>query len=251
MKRVDVEFNDGAVAACSLQGDLAIQDGNECIVDCGGVLEHAVVVRSREVEDAGSTADKLPVVLRRATLQDQAREKENGLMGKMARETCQSMITKLKLNMRLVTVRFNFDKSVLKVLFAAEDRVDFRQLIKDLNAEYKTRIEIHQIGIRDEARIVGGKATCGRNLCCCDWLKRFEPVNVRMAKVQGLSLNPVAIGGMCGRLKCCLRYEYECYVECGRNACRAGAGGENNEETAEPVMIPSDNGDSLTERGEQ
>jgi len=250
MKRVDVEFNDGAVAACSLQGDLAIQDGNECIVDCGGVLEHAFVLRSREVEDAGSAGEKLPIILRRATLQDQAREKENGLMGKMARETCQRMITRLKLDMRLVTVRFNFDKSVLKVLFAAEERVDFRQLIKELNAEYKTRIEIHQIGIRDEARIVGGKATCGRNLCCCDWLKRFEPVNVKMAKVQGLSLNPVAIGGMCGRLKCCLRFEYGRYVEHGRDSCRETACLEKDEGTSESVGVAADSGESLPERGE-
>jgi len=122
-----------------------------------------------------------------------------------------------------VRVKYSFDRSVLVILFAAEERVDFQEMVKEISDELRTRVEMKQIGIRDEAGITGGLGPCGRNLCCCTWLNNFESINVKMAKIQRLSLNPGAISGMCGRLKCCLLYEYENYRELGRLLPRDGA----------------------------
>jgi cell fate regulator YaaT (PSP1 superfamily) len=135
----------------------------------------------------------------------------------MAVDTVAAGVEKHKLEMRLIRVRYSFDRALLRVTFSAEGRVDFRELIKDLAAELQTRIDMRQIGVRDEAGILGGVASCGRRLCCCTWLRNFEPVNVKMAKIQRLSLNPGAISGMCGRLKCCLRYENDLYKELSRH----------------------------------
>jgi cell fate regulator YaaT (PSP1 superfamily) len=214
--------------------DLAIQNGNDCIVDVMGVHEYGIVGKISETPDAAQSSgnEKKPFILRRATLQDKSREKETALMSKMAMSNCVELAKKHKLPLRIVRIRFSFDKNILKVLFAADERIDFRQLIKDLSDELKVRVEMKQIGIRDESGIIGGLAVCGRSLCCCTWLEKFEAINVKMAKTQNLSLNPGAISGMCGRLKCCLRYENDVYAELGallpkegtRVSCPDGSG---------------------------
>jgi cell fate regulator YaaT (PSP1 superfamily) len=134
-----------------------------------------------------------------------------------------SKVEKLGLDMRVVRARYSFDRAVLHVTFTAEERIDYSALVQELGAELRTRIEMNQIGVRDEAGMIGGMGPCGRKLCCCSFLHRFESINVRMAKAQRVSLNPGAISGMCGRLKCCLRYEFETYRELGRNLPHDGA----------------------------
>ena len=126
---------------------------------------------------------------------------------------CQEKINKHKLEMKLVDVEYTFDNSKIIFYFTADGRVDFRELVKDLAGVFKMRIELRQIGVRDEAKMRGGIGTCGRSLCCHSWLTEFEPVSIKMAKVQNLSLNPTKISGICGRLMCCLKYENDVYVE--------------------------------------
>lgn len=137
-------------------------------------------------------------------------------------DTCSSKAEQLKMAIRLIKVRFSFDRSVLRVVFGAEERVDCRELIRQLGEELRTRVEVRQVGVRDEAGMKGGMAPCGRLLCCASWLHNFESINVKMAKAQQLSLSPGTISGMCGRLRCCLRFEHDCYRELARKLPREG-----------------------------
>jgi cell fate regulator YaaT (PSP1 superfamily) len=222
-RNAHIEIDDGPKLECFCPTELAADDGNLCIIESNGILESGRIVHIETV-DAELPADKKThKVLRRATLQDQAKSHENAVMRKMAMSACVSKAEKFKLEMRLVRVRYSFDRAVLIVLFTAEERVDFREMIKELTAELHTRIEMKQIGVRDESAIIGGMGPCGRALCCCSWLHQFAAVNIKAVKTQNISLNPVAITGMCGRLKCCLRYEYETYKEIGRNIPRLGS----------------------------
>jgi len=217
-----VEVNAGETLQCMSPDGLAIHVGDRCIFDAGQVLEIGSIVAVAE-GTSEQPDEALPTLLRCATLQDQAKARENDLMSKMAMDACEAKAHNLNLAMRLVRVRFSFDRKLLTVLFSAEDRVDFRELVKDLATEQHARIEMRQIGVRDEAGMIGGLGPCGRVQCCCSWLKNFDSINVKMAKVQRLSLNPSAISGMCGRLKCCLRYEYDQYRECSRGIPREGS----------------------------
>lgn len=222
-KQVAVEVDAGEQIQCICPSGVAVHERDRCIYDTGQVLEIGVITAILETipEDDASTA-KLPRIVRCETLQDQAKARENELLGKMAMDNCRTAAADLKLPMRLVRVRYTFDRKLLLVLFAAEDRVDFRDLVKRLSTELHCRVEMRQIGVRDEAALIGGLGPCGRVQCCCSWLKNFESVNVRMARVQRLSLNPSAISGMCGRLKCCLRYEYDQYREALQGLPREG-----------------------------
>lgn len=217
-----VEIEDGPRLRCYCEPDLAIHVGDRCVVEADNVLEAGRVAELEE-SDAAPSGRKTAKVLRCATLQDQAKAKENALRSKMALDSCMAKVEKYKLEMRLGRVRYSFDRKVLMVLFTAESRVDFREMVKELAGELHTRVEMKQIGVRDEAGHIGGMGPCGRAMCCCSWLHRFESINVKMAKAQGLSLNPATISGMCGRLKCCLRYEYDQYRELGRKIPREGA----------------------------
>ncbi len=217
-----VEVNVGEEVRCVSPDGLAIHMNDRCVFDTGQVLEIGRIVAVSEGRD-GEPDGGMPKVVRCATLQDQAKARENDLMSKMAMDTCQAKADRLELSMRLVRVRYSFDRKLLTVLFSAEERVDFRELIKQLAAELHARIEMRQIGVRDEAALIGGLGPCGRVQCCCSWLQKFESINVKMAKNQRLSLNPGAISGMCGRLKCCLRYENEQYRDASRGMPRDGA----------------------------
>jgi len=220
---VNVEVAAGEQVQCVCPDLVAVHEHDRCIFDNGQVLEIGEITAITSVEgDGGGRLASYPRVIRCVTLQDQAKARENDLMGKMALDTCRSVATDLKLPMRLVRVRYTFDRKMLLVLFAADDRVDFRELVKRLSGDLHCRVEMRQIGVRDEAALIGGIGPCGRVQCCCTWLKNFESVNVRMARVQRLSLNPGAISGMCGRLKCCLRYEHDQYREALHGMPREG-----------------------------
>lgn len=220
-KRVIVEITPSEQVMCSCPDRVAIHIGDRCIFEDSGLLESGVII-SEEL-DSNGCHDELPTIIRCETLQDQARVRENNLLAKMAEDACSQHVSDLHLDMRLVLVRYSFDRKLLLVVFASEDRVDFRELVKLLAAAFHCRIEMRQIGVRDEAAVIGGCGPCGREQCCTAWLRRFESVNVRMARTQNLSLNPLAISGMCGRLKCCLRYEDEQYREALRWLPREGS----------------------------
>ncbi|MGI6087435.1 MAG: PSP1 domain-containing protein [Kiritimatiellia bacterium] len=191
--------------------DLAIAVGDICVLKNDGLLECGRVLMLAE-SPAAEPGD-IPQVLRRATLQDQSQAGENELFARAAWKRCQEKIRELNLEMHLLKVRYSLDRTVIQVLYAAEERVDFRQLVQHLAADLHARIEMRQIGTRSMAAMIGGYAPCGRRLCCSVWLKKFDNVTMRMAKQQGLTLNPVNLNGMCGRLKCCLRFEHACYTE--------------------------------------
>ncbi len=220
--QVTVEIEEGEKVQCICPAGVAVHLRDRCIYDTGQVLETGEITTI--LEPTGKKGDEaLPKVIRCATLQDQARARENDLMAGMAMDSCRKNSAELKLPMRLVRVRYSFDRKLLVVLFAADDRVDFRELVKRLSGELHCRVEMRQIGVRDEAALIGGLGPCGRVQCCCSWLRHFESVNVRMARVQRLSLNPGAISGMCGRLKCCLRYEHDQYRQALQGLPREGA----------------------------
>lgn len=221
-KLVAVEVDAGEQIQCVSPQGVAVHAQDRCIYDTGQMLDIGTITALLPADIDPAAAARLPRIVRCVTLQDQAKARENELMGKMAMDSCRAIVEELQLQMRLVRGRFTFDRKLFLVLFAAEDRVDFRELVKRLSTEQHCRVELRQIGVRDEAAIIGGLGPCGRVQCCCSWLKTFESVNVRMARTQRLSLNPNAISGMCGRLKCCLRYEYDQYQEALQGMPREG-----------------------------
>ena len=162
-------------------------------------------------------------ILRKATVEDRRRVEENAAKEREAVRVCQERIAAHGLEMKLVDAEYAFDNSKILFNFTAEGRVDFRELVKDLAGAFHTRIELHQIGVRDEAKKLGGLGICGRPFCCAQFLRDFQPVSIKMAKEQGLSLNPTKISGSCGRLMCCLKYEQSTYEELWKLCPKVGA----------------------------
>lgn len=181
-----------------------------------------VVINKRNIEENKLTKS-LKKVIRLANPKDLKRLAENVEKEKKAFKVCQQKIKEYNLNMNLVEVEFRFDNSKAIFYFTADGRIDFRELVKDLAAIYKTRIELRQIGVRDEVRKIGGNGVCGRELCCCSFLNDFDIVSIKMAKEQSASLNPSKISGNCGRLMCCLKYEQNVYEEKNSRLPREGA----------------------------
>ncbi|NBG89084.1 stage 0 sporulation protein [Isachenkonia alkalipeptolytica] len=192
-------------------GDLEIFKTDKVILETARGLELGeVVVGPKEVSEK-EVVSPLKQVIRKATKEDMAAYEGNKGKEKDAFEICSKKIEDHGLEMKLVDVEYTFDNNKIIFFFTAEGRVDFRELVKDLASVFKTRIELRQIGVRDEAKMIGGYGPCGVSLCCSTWLGEFDPVSIKMAKDQGLSLNPTKISGVCGRLFCCLKYEHEVY----------------------------------------
>jgi cell fate regulator YaaT (PSP1 superfamily) len=193
--------------------DVWPRPGNNVVVETARGIEFGeVVTGAREVADEQIVAP-LKKVLRIATEEDERRAAFNAQREKDAFGICQEKIRKHKLDMKLVSVEYTFDNSKIIFYFTANGRVDFRELVKDLAGVFRMRIELRQIGVRDEAKMLGGLGACGRNICCGSFLSDFQPVSIKMAKEQNLSLNPTKISGQCGRLMCCLKYEQEYYEQ--------------------------------------
>ena len=190
-----------------------IENGQFVIVETAMGEEYAeVVIPNREIAEE-KLENPLKPIIRVATYKDKKHHEENKQKEKEAFKICEEQIKKHKLDMNLTDVEYKFDNSKLLFYFTAEGRIDFRDLVKDLAAIFKTRIELRQIGVRDEVKRIGGNGICGRELCCCSFLGNFETVSIKMAKEQNISLNPSKISGNCGRLMCCLKYEEEAYLE--------------------------------------
>lgn len=190
-----------------------IKQGDNVIVETARGIEYgSVVLGPRDVED-DKIIQPLKPVIRQATEEDNAVEKRNKEKEKEAFQICLEKIRKHGLEMKLIDCEYTFDNNKVLFYFTADGRIDFRELVKDLASVFKTRIELRQIGVRDETKIVGGIGICGRPLCCHTHLSEFAPVSIKMAKEQNLSLNPTKISGVCGRLMCCLKNEEEAYEE--------------------------------------
>ncbi len=193
--------------------DIEINKNDFVIVETARGIEFGqVVVGPKQVLEE-DIVSPLKSVIRIATEEDKNQHEENIVREKEALDVCMEKIAKHELDMNLVDVEYTFDNNKVIFYFTADGRVDFRDLVKDLAAVFKTRIELRQIGVRDEAKMLGGIGPCGRSLCCSTWLGDFEPVSIKMAKDQNLSLNPAKISGICGRLFCCLKYEHDVYAQ--------------------------------------
>lgn len=193
-----------------------ISSTDKVIVETARGIEFGhVVVGPREISEA-EVVQPLKKVLRVATEEDKEQVKINETKEKEAFNICLEKINQHNLPMKLIEVEYTFDNSKVIFFFTAEGRVDFRELVKELASIFRTRIELRQIGVRDEAKMLGGIGACGRVLCCHSFLGDFDPVSIKMAKEQNLSLNPAKISGICGRLMCCLKYENDVYVECNK-----------------------------------
>jgi cell fate regulator YaaT (PSP1 superfamily) len=191
--------------------ELIIQKGDFVIVETVRGVEFGRVVIGPKKVDENDVVLPLKKVLRIADHKDQMIVAENKVAAKEAYDVCCEKVTLHELDMKLVDVEYTFDRNKIIFYFTADGRVDFRELVKDLASIFRTRIELRQIGVRDEAKMLGGIGPCGRMLCCSTFLGDFEPVSIKMAKDQNLSLNPTKISGLCGRLMCCLKYENDDY----------------------------------------
>ena len=223
VKVVGVKFKELGKAYYFAPGELELKLGDAVIVETSRGLEYGTVsISVREVEES-EIVSPLKEVVRVATSADKEQVQKNKKKEKKAFSICEEKIAAHKLDMKLVDVEYTFDANKILFYFTAEGRVDFRELVKDLASVFRTRIELRQIGIRDEAKMLGGIGICGRGLCCSTYLDGFHPVSIKMAKEQGLSLNPTKISGNCGRLMCCLKYEQNCYDEFSKIAPSVGA----------------------------
>nr|WP_316613863.1 stage 0 sporulation family protein [uncultured Ruminococcus sp.] len=186
-------------------------------VECG-----TVAIANKEVAD-DEIVHPLKKLIRKATKEDRRRLEENKRKEKEALKICEQKVAEHGLEMKLVDVEYTFDNSKILFYFTADGRVDFRALVKDLASVFRTRIELRQIGVRDESKMLGGLGVCGRPFCCSSFLGEFHPVSIKMAKEQGLSLSPTKISGTCGRLMCCLKYEQDAYTDLIKRTPKVGA----------------------------
>lgn len=202
--------------------DFEVSSGMHVIVETARGVEYGEVVLSpKEVED-NDVIQPLKDVIRIATAKDNEKEENNRKKEKEAFEICNKKIQEHELDMKLINAEYTFDNNKVLFYFTADGRIDFRELVKDLASVFKTRIELRQIGVRDETKILGGMGICGRALCCHTYLSEFAPVSIKMAKEQNLSLNPTKISGVCGRLMCCLKNEQETYEHLNKKLPRVG-----------------------------
>lgn len=212
-KVIGVRFRKAGKVYYFSPGDNKIKTGDHVIVETARGVEYGyVVLGTHEVEEK-KVVQPLKPVIRMATPTDEETEQKNKAKEKDAFRICLEKIKKHNLDMKLIDAEYTFDNNKVLFYFTADGRIDFRELVKDLASVFKTRIELRQIGVRDETKIVGGIGICGRPLCCASYLSEFIPVSIKMAKEQNLSLNPTKISGVCGRLMCCLKYEEETYEE--------------------------------------
>ena len=204
-------------------GDFKLENGMHAVVETSRGVEYGlVVIDSKEVSE-DKIVSPLKKVIRIATEEDDRTVANNKKKEAEAMEVCRQKIEKHNLDMKLIDVEYTFDHNKILFYFTAEGRIDFRELVRDLAAVFKTRIELRQIGVRDEAKMVGGLGICGRVLCCNSYMGDFDPVSIKMVKEQNLSLNPTKISGTCGRLMCCLKNEQAVYESLAKNAPSVGS----------------------------
>ncbi|MFC1643992.1 stage 0 sporulation family protein [Candidatus Omnitrophota bacterium] len=206
-----------------LTNNMKFDIGDKVIVEADRGLEYGEILSANEQVVEIHTLEKpLHKIIRKANPWDEKQIAKNKTKTKDLMSVCEKKIREQGLPMKLVDAEYSFDRSKIIFYFTSESRVDFRNLVRNLASIFRVRIELRQIGVRDEARMLGGCGPCGRNLCCMSFLKDFDPVTIKMAKIQNLPLNPSKISGLCGRLMCCLGYEHKCYEECSVGLPRVG-----------------------------
>lgn len=208
---ISLKFKEGGRIYYFSPNGLKIETGDMAVVETANGLSIGTVAKGNHLVEDDSITAPLKNCIRKANDNDLQKLKENEKKEAEAFTICEEKILAHKLEMKLVSVEYSFDGSKITFFFTADGRVDFRELVKDLAAKFRTRIELRQIGVRDEARMLGGLGICGQPYCCKRFLDDFQPVSIKMAKEQGLSLNPTKISGSCGRLMCCLKYEQNSY----------------------------------------
>ena len=218
---VDIQFRPGQKIYYFDPGKLTVRTGDHVIIDTARGPEYGICAGGNHSIPERDIVSPLRQVIRIATAQDEKCVEENRKKEQQAYEVCLQKIAEQGLDMQLVSVECSFDGSKLLFFFTADERVDFRELVKSLASVFHTRIELRQIGVRDKAKMVGGLGICGRPFCCASFLDDFQPVSIKMAKTQNLSLNPTKISGTCGRLMCCLKYEQFAYEDLLRHAPKA------------------------------
>lgn len=204
-------------------GNIKLKNGDHVIVETARGVEYGLTVIAKKQVREEDIVPPLKKVLRIATPEDDKIVEQNKEKEKEALSICQEKIAKHGLDMKLVDVEYTFDHNKILFYFTADGRIDFRELVRDLASVFKTRIELRQIGVRDEAKMIGGLGVCGRVLCCNSYMGDFEPVSIKMVKEQNLSLNPAKISGTCGRLMCCLKNEQAAYESLLKNAPGVGS----------------------------
>ena len=223
VKVIGVRFKSAGKIYYFDPGEFEFLMGDHAIVETvRGVEFGHVVIAPREVPDK-EIVKPLKQVIRKATRKDYKKEEENKQKEKEAFDICLQKIKKHNMEMKLIDVEYTFDNNKIIFYFTADNRVDFRELVKDLASVFRTRIELRQIGVRDESKMVGGLGPCGRVACCCSHLGEFQPVSIKMAKEQSLSLSPTKISGLCGRLMCCLNYEQAQYESVRKKMPKVGS----------------------------
>ena len=220
---VSVRFNERGKAYFFDPAGLTVAQGEKVVVETSKGFEYGECVRGNHNISDESVIQPLRPVVRRATEADISSALASKEKEKEALEYCKGKILELGLEMKLVSVEYGFDGTKVLFFFTSDGRVDFRELVKDLASRFKARIELRQIGVRDEAKMLGGLGVCGKQFCCSQFLNEFHPVSIKMAKTQGLSLNPAKISGSCGRLMCCLKYEEAAYEDLIKKAPKVGA----------------------------
>ena len=210
---ISVKFKENGRAYSFDPAGIKAEQGEYVIVETQNGTEIGTVSAANHEVAKDAIVKPLKKVIRKATEKDMARREDNKRKEKEAFGICEELILAHKLDMKLVEVEYSFDANKIVFFFTSDGRVDFRELVKDLASRFHTRIELRQIGVRDEAKMLGGLGICGRPYCCKQFLNDFQPVSIKMAKEQGLSLNPTKISGSCGRLMCCLKYEQDAYED--------------------------------------
>lgn len=222
-KLIQVKLRESGQVLFYKAGEIAIKVGDYVIVETDRGTDYGHIVSEvQELTDEKPQEEPVRKIIRLATEHDLKQIDDNKMKAKEAYSNCLKKIQDYKLDMKLVGCEYSFDRSKIIFYFTSEGRVDFRDLVKELARIFKARIELRQIGVRDEAKLFGGFGSCGRQLCCASFLKDFEPVMIKMAKEQGLPLNPPKISGLCGRLMCCLSYEHACYKELSKDLPKEG-----------------------------
>jgi len=218
----DIELDSGAKYRARGEDTLTLKEDDRCVIRKDFYLDYGKILKATTEQPSEAEKAETPKIQRKATVVDQGKAHENEMRGKSALRTASQFVERLNLPMKLINAHYSFDGKLITIQFSAEGRVDFRELVKQLSHAMNTRIELRQIGVRDETAIMGGIAVCGRPLCCAAFLKEFASINVKMAKEQDLSLTPSTISGLCGRLKCCLKYEHAGYLEMDKGMPRRG-----------------------------
>ena len=218
----DIRLDNGSKYKAKAQENLALNVRDWVIVRKDFYLDYGQIIQRCGESPGESDNAAMPRIQRKATMHDQSKAHENEARSKGSLRTAEKLVERLNMPMKLLNSHYSFDGKLVTIQFTADGRVDFRELVKELSHALSARIELRQIGVRDETSIFGGIAVCGRPLCCCSFLNEFSSINVKMAKEQDLSLTPSTISGVCGRLKCCLKYEHDGYLVLEKNMPRRG-----------------------------